>query len=66
MSRQQQPPQIGGIPSGPPPDIIPSKHQAQMKFMPGTHAVNPASLRSCRLRYVYIWPRRGRDHFGHG
>lgn len=58
MSRQQQP--IGGAPYGPPPDIIPSKQQGQMQFMPGTHTVNPNSLRPCRFRYVYIWPRRGR------
>ncbi len=57
---QQQPQQMVGAPSGPPPNVVPSKQQAQMQFMPGTHAVNPASLRPCRFRYVYIWPRRGR------
>ncbi|WPC39312.1 hypothetical protein [Clostridium sp. JS66] len=54
------PSQMGGAPFGPPPNITPSKKNAHAKFMPGTFAVDPGSLRPCRFRYVYIWPRRGR------
>ncbi|NMM63579.1 hypothetical protein HBE96_13015 [Clostridium sp. P21] len=73
MIRQQQPqiggappqmggtsPQMGGAPFGPPPNITPSKQHAHAKYMPGTFAVDPGSLRPCRFRYVYIWPRRAR------
>ncbi|MBC2581068.1 hypothetical protein HGI79_12375 [Clostridium sp. DJ247] len=54
-----------GPPTGPPPAITPSKAQAQaMQPTPGegigTYAVSPGSLRPCRFRYVYIWPRNRR------
>lgn len=54
---QQQGPGYGP-PSGPPPHVTPNKAQAQHGAAP--MAVEPGTLRRCRFRYIYIWPKRGR------
>jgi len=50
-------------PSAAPPPYTPSLQQAQVKSVPGVGAVDPGSLRPCRYKYVYIWPKRGRGYW---
>ncbi|WP_242966469.1 hypothetical protein [Clostridium sp. BSD9I1] len=45
-------------PSGPPPSVAPQ--QQLSAGGPQLYAVDPGSIRGCRFRFVYIWPRRGR------
>jgi hypothetical protein len=48
----------GGPPSGPPPSIAPIKKSAYGG--PSAQFVEPATIRRCRYRFIYIWPSYGR------
>lgn len=50
----------GRPPSGPPPSFTPNQAQLQSQGGIGVKAVDPGSIRRCRNRFVFIWPRRGR------
>lgn len=47
-------------PSGPPPATTPQEPFSAAGG-PQTFAVDPGSIRGCRFRFTYIWPRRGRS-----
>jgi len=52
----------GSPPSGPPPNIIPSKTQNNVKSYAGVSpmAIESGAIRPCKYRYVYIWLTNGR------
>lgn len=47
-----------GLPPGPPPTAVPTKH-AQATGGAQAYAVEQGTIRRCMHRYMYIWPRRG-------
>jgi hypothetical protein len=48
---------FGGPPSTPPPNFNPPTPN---KNNPNLKAVDPGSIRFCRYKFTYIWPRRGK------
>ncbi|MDS1004372.1 hypothetical protein P9J83_12805 [Clostridium sporogenes] len=49
----------GSPPSTPPPNFYPSGPGSN-KGSPNLKAVDPGSIKFCKNKFTYIWPRRGR------